>query len=300
MPLLVLKSRKAWAPALVLLGVLSFLPQRYCGYASPLSDVVRHLVSPLSAPLNSAVVSIQQAAAPEPLGNLQALSELIRQQDNYRMAQDKLIRQLKDQITALQGLRRSVGTQDILVQGRIVGRSTGPEAGMLTVNVGSRDGVGVGHAVTDHQVNLVGRVVDVGRSTCVVQPINMAGMKIEVVMTPKVLASGGTAMDQLSTCLLEPHGSRELIDDRLARTFPVEIGHYARLMDEGGPHAWPAAVQGMIVGEVVDVILNADDPLRKTVKVRPLNPLYTLDTVTVIVPGVYQAQDRKTSSEVAP
>lgn len=281
-------SRRVWPFWVGLLLVLAFLPQRYCAYGAVLRDPLVRLLSPVSGTLNTVGVRIRSAGRPPVEGTVDQLSEKVREQDGRILALEREVRELKRANAELRGLRERLGNSYVFKRPAVVGRSGDPAAGTLHLNMGTGDGVRVGLAVVEG-ASLVGRIVEAGPGSSVLRPITAVGTEanrnlLPVVLTPRQLPAGGLPAARRQPCLLEPVSPWLLVDDAVNRDLPAEVGDYARLSDTDGRDAWPAVVEGMIVGRVTAVEPNPDDTLRKRVEVRPLRHPSRLEAVTVIVP----------------
>ena len=289
-PPAVSSRRIAWI-VVGLLCILSLLPQRFCIYGPPMRDLAIRVLAPIAAPLTN--LSTRLRPAPDrPIlagGDLAKLSEELRQRDGRIIALERRVKELETTSAQLQGLRRRLGDSYAFRAAAVIGRSADPAATAITVDVGSLDGVAPSFAVVDG-ANLIGRVMQVGNTTSTLTPLTSLSTLLEVVFAPPELPLDGLPPDRQRSCLLKTRGRDHFIADDVDQAMPVRVGDYARLSDRHGGENWPAAAQGMVIGQVTKIENHPDDPLRKRIEVRPLISPRALSSVTIIVPHVEEAK----------
>lgn len=278
-----LTSRRALALLIAVLAVTSLLKARYCVYGPPLRNAVDTLLMPVARPLNTLTADVRGHADRPVLGDLQHLSDELRYEQALVISLQKRVRELELSNAALQGLSHRIGQDYVFREAHVIGRSSDPAARTLIIDKGARGGLRTGMVVVDG-ANLVGKLIEVGPSTSVLGLITSPDTLLEVVLTPPHLPKGGLPAARQHVTQLKVNKKHQLYADDLDRVVPVAAGDYARLDDERGPEGWPQAVQGMIVGQVVSVSPNPNQPLLQSVVVEPMRSLLHLETVTVVVP----------------
>ncbi|MEX2672578.1 MAG: rod shape-determining protein MreC [Phycisphaeraceae bacterium] len=268
--------RRVMIAVVVVLFVLALLPHRYSGYGSLLNSVTGTLLSVVSKPMNSLSSALRQRYDQPELGTEQELSERVLELRGQVMALEQRERDLERAVAELQGLRRRQGDSYVHRRAAVVGRGSDPAGGMLQLNIGTRHGLRVGMPAVQG-ASVVGRITQAGPTSSTLGLLTTPGSLVEVVT---VSEGPGATGGRRARLLLEATAGPQLIANQVDRQLPTEAGDFARLMDE----TWPESVQGMLVGRVVAVEEDADDPLLKRVGVRPLRSLRDLDSVIVIVP----------------
>lgn len=278
MPSSTLTFRRGLIATVVVLLVLALLPHRYSGYATIVRSVTVTALSLVATPVNSVASSLRRREERPVLGELEQLSERILILQGEVVALQERERQLVRTVQELENLRRRLGESYEYRRASVVGRS-GETA--LQVNVGSVHGVREGVAAVE-RASVVGRISQVGPTSSTLSLVTTPETLIEVITTP----ADGDFEQRRSRLLLQPVQANLLMATEVDRRLPIEVGDYARLMDE----RWPRAVQGMIVGQVVAIEPDPDDALLKRVAVRPLTSLPDLDEATMIVPRAAEAE----------
>ena len=166
---------------------------------------------------------------------------------------------------------------------RVVGTSSDPTDGLLTVRAGRDRGVTEGDSVAVvNGVHLVGRVVDVRRATSSVLPISRpsAGY-IEALV---ILDDEGRTV----RCQVRGTSAGTLRGDLAEGAAGVEPGQEVRLLDS----AWPESAQMLILGRVERAPERKENaPLRLVVTVRPDVQLDRVQTVALRVPLEFEGLD---------
>jgi len=278
-----LTFRRIMMVLILALAVSSLLKSQYCVYTPPLRNAVSLALMPIARPLNSVTSYVRSETDRPVLGDLQQLSDELRYKDALVLSLQKQVRELERVNAELQGLAQRIGGDYVFREARVIGRTSDPSAGTLTIDRGARHGLRPGLAVVKG-ASLVGRLIEVGPSTSVIGLITRPDNLIEVVLAPPRLPEGGLPADRQSVVQLRVSDPHQFVADDVNREVPVEAGDYARLEDHRGPESWPLAVQGMIVGQVQSVEPNPDQTLLQRITVQPMLSLRRLDTITVVVP----------------
>ncbi|MBI1374971.1 MAG: hypothetical protein GC159_19815 [Phycisphaera sp.] len=277
-----LTSRTMWgAAAVVALAVAALLPDRYASFSKPVSMAVITTVQPLSEPLHKLSASLRQHVD-QPLEAVQGVQlrdkVLELENENYRLQWK--VSQLEKDISALQKLDSQLGDRSFVYRRAAVsGRSADPSSNTLHLELGARDGVGAGMVVVEGAY-LIGRVGQVGHVASTLDPITTAGTHVTAVIGPFSASGSGVVIDTLPLAQFDADGSDRLTAV-IARSLPVQVGDAARLKDP----AWPGAVHGWIIGQVIAVEDMPDDLLRKRVTIQAIMSLRYIDAVTVLVPS---------------
>ncbi|MFG0326508.1 MAG: rod shape-determining protein MreC [Phycisphaerales bacterium JB037] len=247
---------------------LALAPARFTGWLGWFAEVTRNLIAPISHPVAQFSRWISpatgDAAAPE---RVLALEE---ERDRYRalyLREADVSRALRRRIAALQqGLALNPDLPYRLETAPVIGTSSEPSGGTITVRLGRPAGVDLSTVATVGGDQIVGRVVRVGARDCQVRPITdkSAGpILARVILTPEGLGAA---------CQLEPDGSgllkgpvEDLSGDATLGNLSVQEGQTVRLADD----AWPANAQMLVVGRVLRVEPSPEHPLRSIVVVEP-------------------------------
>lgn len=266
--------------AVIVLMILALLPHRYSGYGSLVRSVTMLVLTPAAGPMNIFAGALRREEEQSVLGTQQELSERVQELRGRVMALEQRERELERAVAELQGLRRRQGDSYIHRRASVVGRSSDGTSATLQLNIGSRHGIREGLPAVQG-ASIVGRITQVGPTSSTLGLLTTPGTLAEVVAVPRGL-DGEILPEQRRGRLLLKAGAAPnlLVAEEADRQLPVETGDFARLMDE----SWPRSVQGMLVGRVVAVEPNPDDPLLKRVGVRPLMSLRDVESVVVVLP----------------
>lgn len=145
-------------------------------------------------------------------------------------------------------------------------------------------GHGARHHIASGQVvvvgpNLVGQVIESGRSSATVRLISSPGTVLNTIVAPANWSRTGLLRSQLETRQFEagPDGQLRAL---VAHDAPVAVGQVAFLRDED----WPDEAQGWAVGQVSAIEPVDEHPLRVSLTLKLLRPFEFIDKVVVIVP----------------
>lgn len=279
--------RKLIIPGLLIALVLgALLPttgaigRAYQAIARPPANIVKMLLAPGASAFNAVTTALRdtgdRAVATE---KLLALHEQVwRDALLLRLYYDN--ERLRRENAALQELStRFVGRDYTFRLVSVIGRRFEPAGHTFTLGHGGRHGLAEGQVVVAGP-NLVGRVVDAGRSTATVNLISTPGTRLNTIVAPADWSRTGIRRAQLQTRQFDADGADRLVA-LVPDAAPIEVGHIAYLRDRG--FEWPAEAQGMVVGQVVHIEPVYDPPQRKRVVVRPLRPFRFIDKITVLV-----------------
>lgn len=253
--------------AALLAIALALAPARFTGWLGWFAEVTRNLIAPISHPVarfSRWISPATQGDAPE---RVLAIEE---ERDRYRalyLREAETARALRRRIAALQqGLALNPDLPYRLETAPVIGTSSEPGGGTITVRLGRPAGVDLSTVATVGGDQIVGRVVRVGARDCQVRPITdkSAGpILARVILTPDGLGAA---------CQLEPDGSgllkgpvEDLSGDATLGNLAVQPGQTVRLADD----AWPANAQMLVVGRVLRVEPSPEHPLRSIVVVEP-------------------------------
>lgn len=273
-------ARRGLLIAAALSGVLAFVPSRWMDWAGDAGRLVQFFAAPIAQPF----AAVSRWAAPATRERDEAVVRALRDElEASRAAHLRAqgeVQRLKAQIVELQrGNELNPGTPVRQVLAPVYGSSGDLSAGLLRVRAGTRQGVDVNSVAITSGQQLVGRVVAAGSRTCTVLPITGSGAgqvrgMVMIDATPDGLV-----------CTLSPAGDgllRGPVEDRRApgSAQPLEpaVGQQVRLAD---PDRWPGHSQMLLIGEVIAVEPEANQPLRRVVVVRPT--VERLDRVSEVV-----------------
>jgi cell shape-determining protein MreC len=271
--------KKLLAATAVVLLILSQLPT---GAATTLSSIPRSIVALLTKP-SAILIGLSSKLRPgrDHPADFSAggdLTDQLLQAKAYasnleqEIAELRRISQSFGQIQAILDLGniRAVGGNVIAFNGR-------SENPILTIDIGSNDGVREGLAVV-WGADLVGKVASAAPSTSDVQLVTAADTRLQVQLARPAgqeLSSPMPAYIQLAD------DGRSFVTDEFPLDAPVEVGDLAHLADD----SWQFRARGFIVGRVVQAGPHPDRPLlNKRVVIRPQRSLASVRYVAVLVP----------------
>jgi len=169
------------------------------------------------------------------------------------------VRYASDQFIAHVALRSSTGDDGIVILKLPRGRATAVREGSIIVYAG---------------VHLLGRIVEPStKSTASVLPITNTATGF---LLARIFGDGEERGVERAS--FEPIRDGDAFVASVRSSLPVAPGDEARLVDE----SWPRTAQMMVIGEVIDVEPDDDEPLRNIVTIRPRYDLEQLAYVTVI------------------
>ncbi len=275
-----LNARQVLLVLVVVLVVSSFLPARWAGgLSAPPRHIINAAARPVTYPLKLLADSIRRP--PDLRVDNSSNEALARQYEAALQTIRRLEMQLEDaqqEIATLSQVRTNLGLSGVqLYPASVTAWSTGRAQPSLTINRGSRHRVRVGMVVASG-FNLVGRVSSVGQVTSTVRLITAPDTRVTVRIVPPLPDSPSRQMlVQAQTVAGEDRLMAQTdVDD------PARVGDLAHLDDE----RWPAAANGLVVGKVVAIENDPEDPLlRRHTYIQPLRSLAYLDRVVVLLPA---------------
>lgn len=278
-------QRGLWTPQRVLIGLIllllisSLLPARQ---AARLSALPRWIIQPLiglgSQPLTW--ISAQVRGRPErPIITRDAATfeENYFHMQNYVLALQQENERLRREIAELEQVPKDIRRAMEVVPARIIAGPRHRLDDTVTINRGRKDRIEPNLVVTSGY-NLVGLVAEeVDGSTAKVRLITSPLLSLSVTILPPLAPPDAAGLP--AKLRRERDGQTFAADAR--KQDQVAVGDLAHLRDE----SWPNEARGYVVGEVVAVIDNPDDPiLRRVIRIKPRPDLRHLTQVSVLVP----------------
>lgn len=264
---------------ILLLVVSSLLPARY---AASISAVPRFVVEPLigmaSQPLTWVSAQVRGSEArPLITSDAATFEENYFHMKNYVAALQQENEQLRREIADLEQVPKDIRRAMAILPARVVAGPRHQLDDTLTINRGRADRIEPNMVVTSGY-NLVGLVSEeVAGSSAKVRLITSPTMSLSVTIVPPLAPPDAVGLP--AKLRLERDGQTFAADAR--KQDQVAVGDLAHLRDE----SWPNEARGYIVGQVVAVIDNPDDPiLRRVIRIRPRPDLRYLTQVSVLVP----------------
>ncbi len=276
----ILTARRWLALAATLALLLSLLP---ASWAHAVSSRPRRVLDFVLRPVTHLLHNLGVALRGRAEDRLEIGSSQARIEDYYaqllaysRQLEESLV-EAQGQVTLLSQTRRQAAfTGYQLLPASVV---TGPDARrfLVTINRGVRQGVAAGQAVAAG-ASVVGRVREASGSGAVVQLVSDPKLLLDVRL---IAPTPGQATLQ-TRAQLRPLADRQSFETIVSKENAVQQGDVAHLSDQ----YWPAEAQGLIVGRVVKVEPNPENPtLQNRVVVEALPRLGFLTRVFVLVPA---------------
>lgn len=243
--------------------IFSLLPLRFLGWAGWVGSLADVLVTPVRHPL----AAVSRWLSPErPRQSDEAVrvleDELERTRVSFLQTQTENER-LRGIILELQrGAALNADRPVTQLAAGVTGVSSDLASDLLSVRAGRRQGVTRGSVAAAPGLQLLGRVVEVGARTCLIQPITS---KASGLLRARVMLDEGGGVGL--ACLLTPFGDGTLrgpVED-VGGVEPA-AGQNVRLADS---ERWPTEAQMLLVGRVERVDPDPNQPLRRVVTVRP-------------------------------
>ncbi len=263
--------------------ISSFLPARFAPWAAYLSDFTITILKPLSSPINAAGSSLRHhAQTPIISEDVDQLNRELHNKEREIQNLNRYIRQLKSSLEAANFISsRDPNKEFTYTAASITGRSADPTSPVLHLNVGAKQFVKPDDVVIASPY-LVGRIKKVGPNNSTFQPFTARKNLITAVVTPNQLE-----FKDGFRCQFTSDGSGILYAD-IDRKYTVKQGYLVRLDD---PANFPSVVQGLIVGQVTNVIQLEDAPLKQKIIMQPMVSIRTLGNVTVLTRPPADAKD---------
>jgi cell shape-determining protein MreC len=282
-----INRRKIYTALVFLLLISSMLSSTVCRkwWSNP-----AHFIAVAAKPISSPIAWASGAAhrAMQTDWGLHSELKTRMQRDELFVEKERLEQQLdaaREQFKELKNVRMSLKDPKVVLQhARVFSGLRDAQNPILMIDAGHDVSLEPGMVVANGQ-NLVGRLVNVGPTTSVVQLITAPLTHLKVDIKPE--STGGPAPRSLAA-LLEVASKLYEGETVFVAVVPtaeaVEVDDLAILHDE----TWPAEAAGFVVGRVAK-IMRADDKdnplLRKKIIVQPMRSLPHLDTVVVAIPA---------------
>ena len=185
---------------------------------------------------------------------------------------------LRRENAALQHINERFGDSDVtLPMVAVTARQFESAGHQFTLGHGTRHGLHEGQVVVVGP-NLIGQIIDAGRSSATVRLVSSPGTVINSIVAPANWSKTGLKKSQLETRQFEA-GSDGTLTALVPKDAPVALGQIAFLRDED----WPAEAQGCAIGQVIKIEPVDEHPLRVRVTLEPMRPYQFIDKVVVIV-----------------
>lgn len=264
--------RSRWAGIVLILATLAGLVVLVLsGRLSVAANFTRWLVAPAEAALSREGRSLrQQVEGPHDIQALRAENERLRREiDRLQVAQVRLAEVEKEnqRLRALLNFAQAHPDLDVRgagVVGIVIGEDPAAVIDRLLLNVGEVDGIRPGMpVVTD--TGLVGRIVDVHKTTSVVMPITAAESAVN-----------GIVQSSRLTGIVRGRHSDTLVMDYIPLDTPVEVGDL--VLTSGLGSVFPPRI---VIGQVVSVERHDYDVFQRAI-IRPTVDFRRLEDVLVL------------------
>jgi cell shape-determining protein MreC len=282
-------SQRLFLAAVAATAVLALFPARWppARWMASLGEVVRLPMRPIEEGGRRLALWLRPPRGefdqfdPEARQRIEALTQelelteaLYAQSQGRIMELEQMLREL-NQPQAMLGSGVSMIVASIRHEARITGTSTNPAIEAVDLRAGSRDGVKLGTVAVFGGVHLVGRIRRVWPlgSELVALSHPSTGLMRAVVM-PR--SRPDAAPDEGIVVQLRPVGDGTFVGDVRAED-RLSAEDVVRLDDT----RWPGTAQMMVIGHVESIEEKIDQPLRRTVIVRPRYRLNDLSRVVL-------------------
>lgn len=273
-------------PATVVVALICALavPAKYQRWVAGAGDALRVVTAPVSGPVRwvAAWIAPRRQIEDERVAELTRQLEFARGVSLQLDQENARLRQLVKDLRVDLGPAKRPSIRQI--EASVIGTSSDPGSGLLTVRAGAHEGVQAGAVAVAPGLQLMGRVVAAAERTSTVRPITARGAEP---LAALVVLQEGSA-DGLR-CTLLPAGDGTLRGPVMDRRDPTsgaaiepKVDQLVRLDDP----SWPAGLRLLlIVGRVTAVEASPDQPLRRLITVRPLTDLDRMGEVLVWATG---------------
>jgi len=271
--------KKLLAATTVVLLILSQLPT---GVATAMSGIPRSVVALLTKP-SALLIGLSNKLRPDRAEHPDFsaggdMADQLLQAKAYASNLEQEVAELRRINQSLGQIQALLDLGDIsAVGGNVIAFNGRRENPVLTIGIGSNDGVREGLAVV-WGASLVGRVIRAASSTSDVQLITAANTKLQVRLARPTDHEPSTP---LPAYLQLANDGRSFFTDEFPLDAPVQVGDLAHLADD----SWQFRARGFIVGRVVEAKPHPDRPLlNMRVVIRPDRSLASVSHVAVLVP----------------
>ena len=280
-----ISRRRVFSLLVVLLLISSMLPSgRSRSLWSPFAHFFALASKPIAAPIAWASGAAHRAMATDWGRDGEIATR--RQRDHLLQYSRELEQELaatKEQFKELKQVRTMLADTTIELQhARVLNGLRDTQGPTIMIDAGHDKGLEPGMIVANGY-NLVGRLVNVGATTSVVQLITAPQTHLNSIIAPP--ADGPPPRTLVASVEVAP----KLFEGAVVFTTVVptaevvEEGDFCHISDE----TWPKESRGFVIGRVMK-INKADDKdnplLRKKLIIQPMRSLPHLDTVVVAVP----------------
>jgi len=270
-------GRRPLILAVVLLLLASQLPSAWAGWVAAVPrKVTRFVLIPGEGALRVASLALRPGTARRPAFPDEVEANYLElRAENQRLR--NRIEALEDEVRQLGLVRGGLGDRPLrYLPARVTAHTATASRRTITLDHGRASGVEVGQAVVSG-ASLVGEVVSVTGRTSEVKLLNAPATTMLARIAP---AEAGQPREIVEQLRVTDNGAAFVAE--VARDAPVETGDLAHLVDRMSN--WPAAASGRVVGVVVDINDNTEQPMSlKRVVVRPLLDFARLARVTVVM-----------------
>lgn len=271
----------------MLVSTAAFLPVQgpvgrlYQGVAGPLHAAVTAMLGPVAGGFNWVGHALRFERERVDHGDdVSALHERIDELQNENIRLRGEVRSLRRQNRILQRLPRESGGERLTPRvAPVEGITKGAGTWSLQIKLGRRHGVRAGQPVISG-ASVVGRISRVNRLNAVVERIDSPGSLIDAVLTgPAVGGDEPSARRRLSAVIqLEAKGPMRF-ESLPPHDVGAKVGDVVHLWDQD----WPRYARGQIIGRVVKVEDEPEDPLRKRIVVEAAVTYPSLKQVIVLM-----------------
>ncbi len=209
------------------------------------------------------------------------LKEISGERDRFERlfrAAEREILALREQLSQLQLVPADEDRADVVpLQASIVSRHPREALGLVHLNRGQRQGVETDTIAVFAGVHLVGKIAEASSLSSTLLPLTHPSMGfIDAVVISG--ASPAKPLSQAPLVQLEPIGDGRF-RGTVERAGGVKEGDVVRLIDR----RWPTEAQAMVIGTVISVVGQDDNPLRDTLLVRPRYRINEVSQVTLFI-----------------
>ncbi len=251
--------------------VLAFLPTRWLvPWTSDVGSVIALPLTPLGHAAGSVLAFVRPPMSEE-IPDASELDRVLAERDAFRGRWHRArlrVEQLEGELAQLQRARaRGIGGDWVPRTAAVVRHAPARSGGLLSLNVGRRQGVVEGTVAVVDGDRLVGRVApDVATLSSILIPVGTMGDAYGRDLRARVLPAEEetTGADKGVSIRLEPIGGGHLVG-LLERGSGVKVGDFVRL---GADPAWQPTAWGMLLGRVVRIETMRQQPLRERIVVQ--------------------------------